>query len=114
MMKRRPIANVIAFRSRGDGVRRRALALQQLQPLGAALLLGQQPQPRASLGDPAVVVAVDQVGRLEARAHATLLSANSTASSGEPTRSIPSISQVCRPNTRRPACSPRAISDRVP
>ena len=51
--------------ARRDRLWRRALALEQLDPLGTALGLGQGAQPRPALGDPAVVVAVDQIRGLE-------------------------------------------------
>src|SRR5207237_700186 len=47
----------------GDGIRR--LALEHLYALRATPRLSQRPQPGAPLGDPAVVVAVDQIRRLE-------------------------------------------------
>ena len=50
---------------RGDRVRRAGVALEQLDAAGAALALGHRAQPRAALGDAAVVVAVDQVGGAE-------------------------------------------------
>ena len=50
----------------GNGIRCRVLALKQLDPLGAALALSDRSQGRAALPDPAVIVAVDEVRRLEA------------------------------------------------
>ncbi len=52
----------------GDGCRRRALAVEQLDVRDAAVgfgPLGERAQPGAALGDGAVVVAVDQVRGLE-------------------------------------------------
>ena len=46
-------------------LRGRLLALEQLQSLGPAERLGESAQAGATLGDAAVIVAVDQVGRLE-------------------------------------------------
>ena len=68
--KRRPIAKVIALSAAGDRVRRAGVALEDLDAARPALGLGQRPQPRPPLADPAVVVAVDQVGGLEGGGHA--------------------------------------------
>src|SRR6202021_284844 len=51
----------------------RRRALEHLDRGGAARALGERPEPRAALADAAVVVAVDQVGRLEAGRHAPRL-----------------------------------------
>ena len=53
----------------GDVVRRRLVALEQLDALHAALLLGELAQARAALGDATVVVAVDQIGGFEGGRH---------------------------------------------
>ena len=66
-MNRRPIANVIALSAAATASGVGPLALEQLDALGAALGLGERPQAGAPLGDPAVVVAVDQVRGLERR-----------------------------------------------
>ena len=62
--KRRPIANVIALSAAAPGLGRGLVALEHLGAARPGLLLGQRPQLRAALGEPAVVVAVDQVGGL--------------------------------------------------
>jgi hypothetical protein len=50
---------------RHGGLGRRPVAFQHLNPLGARSFLRQPPKPGPALGDPAVVIAMDQVGRLE-------------------------------------------------
>ena len=52
---------------RDDSLGRRSLALEHLYSLGPSGLLRQDPKSSPALGDPAVVIAVDQVGRLETR-----------------------------------------------
>ncbi len=65
MMNRRPIANVIAFSAAAIASGVLASPSNSSTPGGAALGLGERPQAGAPLGDPTVVVAVDQVGGLE-------------------------------------------------
>ena len=65
MITRRPIANVIALSASATPAGVARLAVEHLDARGVPLPLGQRPQPRAALGDRAVVVAVDQVGGLQ-------------------------------------------------
>ena len=62
---RRPIANVIALSARPTVSGVDGVALEDLDATAARLGLRERAQPRAALGDPAVVVAVDEVGGLE-------------------------------------------------
>ena len=64
MITRRPIASVIAA-SASATARRALLAFQQLDAATAPVRLRERAQPRAALRDRAMVVAVDQVDRLE-------------------------------------------------
>ena len=50
-----------------DEFGRRVVALEDLGSARPALPLSERAQPRAPLGDPPVIVAVDEVGRLEGR-----------------------------------------------
>ncbi len=84
-MKRRPIPSVIAESVAAARLRRRRLALQDLDARRPALRLGQRAQPRAALGDAAVVVAVDQVGGLE-RGHTPMLAVAPVGASAPPLR----------------------------
>ena len=56
-----------------DRIGGRGVALEHLDPLGAAPLLGECAQPPSAFGDPTVIVAVDEVGGLE-RGHRSSVS----------------------------------------
>ena len=70
MMKRRPIAKVIALSAAATLSGVACSPSNSSNPLRPALLLGELAQARAALGDAAVVVAVDQVGGFEGGRHA--------------------------------------------
>ena len=70
---RRPSAKVIAVSAPATASARTGVALEELDAALAALGLGHRPQLRAALADPAVVVAVDEVGGLEAGHPASLV-----------------------------------------
>ena len=59
------MAKVIALSASAIGLRRRVVALEDLEAAAARLRLGHRAQAGAALADAAVVVAVDQVGGLE-------------------------------------------------
>ena len=70
--KRRPIANVIALRPSATASGVPVVALEDLDAARPGLALRHRAQPAAALGDPPVVVAVDQVGGLEGGHRASL------------------------------------------
>ena len=67
MMNRRPIANVIAFSASATASGVAASPSNSSTPWAPLSLSASARSRRAALGDPAVVVAVDQVGGLERR-----------------------------------------------
>ena len=85
---------------RGGGTLGRGLlAFEQLDPFGATDRFGQRTQPGAALGDAPVVVAVDQIGRLEGGRHCGRVYVRFR----RPRRRRPTPARAPR---RRPACRP--------